>query len=214
MINSLPSVFGALSDQTCTPDKAHNFFSFPRWYEFLSGQPDGLGGCTPAIHKLTDIWLIVLAVGQILLTLAGMLAVIYIIYAGFNYTMSQGDPEKTKNARAKILNALIGLVIVVLSAAAVRFVGDQLGGSGTSALGLPQVSAGSETIRNGLNVALEILGAVAFLMIVLSGLSYITARGEPDKMGRARSGIIYSAVGLAVAVFASALVNFVLFRLK
>lgn len=212
MISSLPTVFGALSDQHCTPDKSTSFFGFPHWYEFLDGQPDGLGGCTPAIHKLTDIWLIVLAVGQILLTVAGILAVIYIIYAGFNYTMSQGEPEKTKNARAKILNALIGLVIVILSSVTVRFIGDRLGGNGSSNLGLPRVAADHATVIKGLNTVFEILGAVAFLMIVLSGLSYITARGEPDKVGRARSAIIYAAVGLVVAAFASALVNFVLFR--
>ncbi len=52
----------------------------------------------------------------------GILAVIMIIYGGFRYITSAGNPENTKTARNIILYALIGLVIVALAQIIVKFV--------------------------------------------------------------------------------------------
>ena len=71
-------------------------------------------------------WLIALGVIDILLRVSGMVAIWYIIYGGFKYIMSQGDPENTKNALRTITNALIGLIIVTVSVALVAFVAGKL----------------------------------------------------------------------------------------
>ena len=57
----------------------------------------------------------------------GIVAVIVIILGGINYTMSQGDPSKTKKARDTILYGVIGLIVVLLAFAIVNFVLGQLG---------------------------------------------------------------------------------------
>ncbi|MES2971853.1 MAG: pilin [Patescibacteria group bacterium] len=66
---------------------------------------------------------ILLAVTEILLRLGTYLAVAIIIWGGFQYQLSQGDPERTKNARTMILNSLIGLVIAISATAIVNLVG-------------------------------------------------------------------------------------------
>lgn len=93
------------------------FLGFPTWYEYL----DHPGG-QPQIHGLGDIWLIVAAIIEILLRVAAIVAVIFIIYGGFSYTTSQGDPEGTGRAKSTLVNALIGLAVAVMAAAIVSFI--------------------------------------------------------------------------------------------
>lgn len=52
----------------------------------------------------------------------GVVAVIMIIYGGFQYITAAGDSTKVGNAKNTILYALIGLVIVALAQVIVRFV--------------------------------------------------------------------------------------------
>lgn len=44
--------------------------------------------------------------------LAGIVMTVYLIYGGFHYMMSRGDPKGMQEARGKITNALIGFVII------------------------------------------------------------------------------------------------------
>lgn len=93
------------------------FLGFPTWYQYLPG-----GGPQPQIQHLTDIWLIVAAIIEILLRVAAIVAVIFIIYGGFSYTTSQGDPEATGRAKGTLVNALVGLAVAVMAAAIVSFI--------------------------------------------------------------------------------------------
>jgi FtsH-binding integral membrane protein len=94
-----------------------DFFGFPTWYKYLD-HPN----CIPAIHGLSDIWLIVAAIIEIVLRVAAIAAVVFIIYGGFTYTTSQGDPEGTAKAKSTLVNALIGLAVAVMAAAIVSFI--------------------------------------------------------------------------------------------
>jgi TRAP-type C4-dicarboxylate transport system permease small subunit len=52
----------------------------------------------------------------------GVVAVIMVIYGGFEYVTSGGDSAKAAKGRTTILFALVGLVIVVLAQVLVKFV--------------------------------------------------------------------------------------------
>lgn len=52
----------------------------------------------------------------------GILAVVVIILGGIQYMTSNGDSGKVKKAKDTILYGIIGLIIVILSAAIVNFV--------------------------------------------------------------------------------------------
>jgi len=54
-------------------------------------------------------------VKTILLALGIGLAVILLIVGGIKYMTSQGDPEKAKSARGLIINALIGVGIMLVA---------------------------------------------------------------------------------------------------
>lgn len=78
---------------------------------------------------------------------------------------------------------------------------------------LPQPNADTNTLQTVLSIVFGIVGALAFLMIVISGLRYILSGGDPQRMSKAKDGIIYALIGLVIAITAEAIVNFVVARL-
>jgi heme/copper-type cytochrome/quinol oxidase subunit 2 len=75
--------------------------------------PEGTaqGGLVQAIRTIVNIILI----------LAGIVAVIYLIIGGVQYITSQGDEDKAATAKNTVLFAVIGLIVIGLSAAVVNF---------------------------------------------------------------------------------------------
>lgn len=63
----------------------------------------------------TDLPTLVTNVVNILLFVAGALAIIYLIYSGILYITSAGNPDSAKKGQQGVLNAVIGLIIIVLA---------------------------------------------------------------------------------------------------
>lgn len=104
------------------PCPGGEFLGFPKWYKYLEGVTNpGTQLCSPRLTGLTDVYLILAAVIEVLLRIAALLAVGYIIWGGIEYTISQGEPDKTTRARKTIINALIGLIISITAATVVAF---------------------------------------------------------------------------------------------
>jgi|ERR687885_609111 hypothetical protein len=72
---------------------------------------------------------------------------------------------------------------------------------------------GGASLENNLetivNILLFILGAIAVIMIVIGGIRYATSNGEASQIKSAKDTILYSVIGLIVAIMAYAIVNFV-----
>lgn len=51
----------------------------------------------------------------IMLMIAGAMAVIYLIYSGILYITAAGNPDAAKKGQQGIINAVIGIVIIVLA---------------------------------------------------------------------------------------------------
>jgi hypothetical protein len=106
------------------------FFGLPVWYKYLKVEnlsvDTTLKNCRFVIEDSTDYWLIGLAVIEMLLRLVGILAVGFVIYGGFRYLISQGEPDNTKKALQTIINALIGAAIAVIASAVVSFIAGRL----------------------------------------------------------------------------------------
>lgn len=69
----------------------------------------------------TTITNIATNIRAILLLLAGVLATFYLIWSGIQYITAAGDPAKTKTARAGIVTAVIGIIVIVATTAIIRF---------------------------------------------------------------------------------------------
>jgi hypothetical protein len=58
--------------------------------------------------------------------ISGFLLLIYMVLGGFQLMTSRGDPKAIQSAQAKITSALIGFVIILLSAGIVVILGKVL----------------------------------------------------------------------------------------
>jgi hypothetical protein len=79
---------------------------------------------------------------------------------------------------------------------------DKLPGHGTNAQ--------PGDIKKILTIIFTTVGALAVLLIVIAGLRYIAAQGEPTKVSQAKSAIFYALIGLVIAALADAIVTFAL----
>lgn len=66
---------------------------------------------------------------NIVLVIAGFLAIIYLIFSGIRYITSAGNADQAKAARQGIINAVIGIAVVVAAFVIVRLVAQATGGA-------------------------------------------------------------------------------------
>lgn len=64
-----------------------------------------------------------------------------------------------------------------------------------------------------INTMIFIIGSVAVLMIVVGGLRYVISGGDASQTKSAKDTILYSVIGVVIALMAYAIVNFVVVRL-
>lgn len=69
------------------------------------------------------------------------------------------------------------------------------------------------TIKTIVNVMLFIIGALSVIMIIVGGIRYVTSTGDSSRVKAAKDTVMYAVVGLLVALFAYAIVNFVVDKL-
>ena len=96
-----------------------------------------------------------------------------------------------------------------------RVLGDTLPGTGEvkSALeGLPKVDANAMP-SNVVNTLLYVVGIIAVAMIIVAGVQMTTSAGDPGAVAKAKKTMTGAIIGLAIAVLAYAIVNFVVGRL-
>jgi hypothetical protein len=128
--------------------KGGDFFGLVPWYHYLhltsrdtTPGNDETATCQVCFNVLdttstspecnqgdthSDIPLVLLAVIDDLLRIAGLVAIGYIFYGATQYTISQGNPDATSKAQQTVINALVGLGIALVTIGVVTFIGTQL----------------------------------------------------------------------------------------
>jgi hypothetical protein len=102
----------------CGGNGVAGFLGFRAWDACLAHDATG----TPQITALEDVWRIAIIVVEFFIKIGGYLAAGFIIWGGIKYLKSQGEPGETAQARQIINNALLGLVISLMSVAIVQFI--------------------------------------------------------------------------------------------
>ena len=163
----------------------------------------------------TGIWQIVANVAVDVAVIAAYLVLGYVIYGGYLYIFSSGDPGKVANGKKTLVQAFIGLAIVMLAnliLGTIRIVlvastGGEMGDcttAGSCANADPGV-----LIESLIRWFTIIAGVVSSIFLVYGGVSYITSSGDPGKLKKAKDAIIYSLIGLAVVALATIITAFV-----
>jgi ABC-type Fe3+ transport system permease subunit len=85
--------------------------------------------------------------------------------------------------------------------------------SGTNATGQQSAAAGADVgtiIKNVVNALLYVIGALSVIMLIWGGIRYTTSAGNQNSVTAAKNTILYAIIGLVVAVFAYAIVIWVI----
>lgn len=109
----------ALADAKCEK----SFLTIPPWYRGLTDGNCDIASPGDSTEKLnTFIWTIVLNIIEILLHLVGYITIFFIILGGFKYMTAAGSADGMAKAKTTIMNAVIGLVLSIVSIAIVNVV--------------------------------------------------------------------------------------------
>ena len=100
-----------------------------------------------------------------------------------------------------------------LSGSASAQVSEGINTATTSEMKGKSIDGDNGLIKTVVNVLLWAVGILSVIMIIFSGLRYITSAGDATKTKSAQSTLTYSVVGLIVAIMAYAIVNMVTNRL-
>lgn len=65
---------------------------------------------------------LILTIINFVLILVGVLALAFLVYGGFRYIVSRGEESEVAIAKQMITNAVIGIVVIGIAAAVVKFV--------------------------------------------------------------------------------------------
>ena len=144
------------------------------------------------------IWKIVLNIGSDILAVVGYLAIIFVMWGGYQYMMARGDPGMVAKGKKTITNALVGLAICMLASTITSAISD-----------IAAEVEGKNVFVVAMNHILTWSGIIAVIMIVFGGIQYTTSNGNPSQAQKAKQTITYAIIGLAITIFAVAIVNLV-----
>lgn len=141
---------------------------------------------------------------------ASYLVIGYVIYGGYLYTFSSGDPAKVAAGKKTLAHAFVGLAIamsatVIIGSIRVALIG---GGDLTKCVSEKCIEP-SDLIGNLIGWVTGVVGVVSAVFLVSGGIQYISASGDPGKVKRAKDTILYSLIGLAIVALAAIITAFV-----
>ncbi len=188
--------------------------------QFTLGLPFGGSQCPDNVCPDFNAYFTALV--NFAVVIAGLVAVLVVIYAGFTYAQSQGQADKVSHAKELIAGALTGLALLLL----IRLILPTLN-IGRTALGI-FVPAYAQTPTNQLDLSetvlpnwswdtlfdkiiallIGVVAVAAFAGIVYSGYMIITAGGDPAQAAKGRSNLLWSILGFIIALSAYLIVIF------
>lgn len=93
------------------------------------------GGGTDSVMTLNCIPYLIKDLINFGFAAGGTVALIFIILSGIKFIRSGGDPKESEGAKQTMTYAIIGLIIIVLAAAIVNFIGTVTGTTCISGFG-------------------------------------------------------------------------------
>ncbi len=104
------------------------FLGLPTWYRGLTNDTCDIVTPNNDSDKFIGfVWRIALNVVEMGLWIVGYIAAFFILYGGFQMFLSEGVVDKRVKAQKTMINAIIGLVISIVSIGLVNFVVTRLG---------------------------------------------------------------------------------------
>ena len=116
-----------------------------------------------------------------------------------------------KNVFKVIISVLSMITLSVLGLTSVSALTLQEGAEAARCDGCPADLFGpTGAFRQITNTILYIVGIIAVIMLIIGGIKYVVSGGDAKKVTDAKNTVLYAIIGLVIAVFAYAIVNFVI----
>lgn len=193
--------FAAEGFEGRTGDNCGNFLGLKSWdCNVKISDPDSLK---------SGIWTIVANIVTDVTVIAAYLIVGFVIYGGYLYTMSGGDPNKVTAGKKTLTHAFIGLAIVILANVILNTISAALGANFSSNCITSECINPGTMVANALSWAIGVVGVVAVIFVVYGGITYTTSAGDPSKVQKAKQMILYALIGLAIVALAEIIVAFI-----
>jgi hypothetical protein len=196
---SCPSTMSVLS-QTC-----------PLATQMCCGvAPGGAPGTVNFINPLvfSDVNSLLSTVLTFLQRLIVTLSLIFIIVGAFMYISSAGNAALLGTAKLTILGALIGLALGIAAPAFFREIATILGWTGfTAPAGVGTSLSLLQIATNVLSFLLSLIGVVSLIMLIVGAFMYLTAAGDENRIDTGKKIVLYSIIGITVALAALVLVR-------
>ena len=181
------------------PGDCSYLLGMPSWDCHINPNPENQNELTSNIIIIISNVLTAITVASAYLVLG------FVIYGGYLYMFSSGDPTKAATSRKVLTRAFIGLAIVLLSNIilnAIRFALIQNSSLATYNTTLTPETAGN-IFTNAVNWIIGISGVVSLVFIVIGAVGYITSAGDPSKLQKAKNTLTYALIGLAIVVLSA-----------
>lgn len=181
----------------------NGFLGLRPWYYGLC-EGDSISEPKSKDEVTVFVWKIVLNILIDLLVIVGYASIGFIIYGGYQFIMSQGDPGKAASGKKTLTSAIVGMIISLSASVLVNTAMVVL--SINTGDGIHQGEDFSKVqVQNAFNWAYTVAGIVAVAFIVYGGIKYVVSQGDPGKTRSATQTIIYAVVGLIVVLMAAAI---------
>ena len=190
-------------------------FSFGGW-SYAADCPDG--GTLPNCYRLDNPLGATDSIPGLICKILSFLsskvmppvAVFMALYASFLLLISVGNPGKVTAARNVLLYTVVGAGIILLSVPLIALVLSIIGaGAIVSCDQQAATTTFMDTVIKLINWFSWFIGLLSVAVGLYAGFTYMTGRGEPQKVATASKMIVYAVIGIAVAVIAFSIITIV-----
>lgn len=140
---------------------------------------------------------------RIVRDLVGGLALVMGVLYGVRLVISRGQEDVISKQKANFLYSLLGFMILIISENVAKIFNPE---TATTAQ-LIDFNAARDQLRDIASYMKWLLGSVAVLMFVISGIRMIAAQGEESEITQQKRNLMWSVLGMLSILLASNLVN-------
>lgn len=144
----------------------------------------------------------------------GAIAILMIIVSGVKLVMAQGNEEEFTKQTHTILYAIAGLFLVGLAGElAMIFEVDRGGFLSSSNVTVQKAKLFNRTVEIIITFIKYIVGSVAVLFVVRSGLKLVLSEGTEEEITKTKHNLLYGIIGLVFIMMANPIINKVFFKI-
>ncbi len=148
--------------------------------------------------------------GSILSTLRAIIVVlslVFIVIGAIMYITSSGDEGRMKTAKGAITASMIGLAIGIAAPSFLKEIGNILGWNSVNSDEVQAAKTLTQIASDVLKFLLSIVGILGIVMLVVGGLTYLTAAGDEDRIDTGKKIVKYAIIGILVSLASLVLVS-------